>query len=623
MPITLRPSDVAEAAVQAFSRWGETFQQIFAAEYEKERVRQVNAGLVTLEESFQKQLADYPTRVFEIYPQADKDRPTSATLAPTIKSLGQIQASDVLEDFQKSVKAQQEYINRTVRNKRAREEMLQHLAAGSVQQQYRLLGLWKKAAQSNALAGLQDLSATVMANKEYNAATKVAMIKDRTDQMLMAGWITEDEAGKYLSQMQDQAQYIEAHAGAMAATRAGGLDAGEKWLAENTPYWDGSPDTRAKVLQDVRQEWEYQGKARDEASDRVFADLHIRADTPEAVDVALGKLKNTDYFNGDQKYIWEQRFTALKANLINARTVPKGALDDWYKDNEDRMWAQLAFAKAKGIPLGSLRQMVEDAYYGRDKEGTGISKVRGAFVKAAFEYLETKEDPTFSTGIKYIESKTPGLNDKDKARVTNEFRAWMLVNPNADAKTVETAANNLVKPVVQRNIDRWGRRTWEVLWGDKRVLDEFELLSRDIEEGKYIGLAPNRQEYLARYNAYIVGLAQKDFPDENIASVFTDFTGEYGGQPGTAILVSAANNAYAYKLEGKILTLYRLAKTRAGTYTWQQVVKPETAKGAKGIEKIEKAAAAETERKGREQAGIEYARSRLPAGVPLIQEETE
>ncbi len=347
-------------------------------------------------------------------------------------------------------------------------------------------------------------------------------------------------------------------------------------------------DTRQKMAEDLAQEREWAGKQQDVELDRTFADLHIGADTTDKVDAALGQLAATDFYDGDKKYQWEQRFKAQRAYLINLHALPKGALDDFYERNEDALWARLAIAKAHGLPLGALQQIVEDAYYGRDKEGTGKPKVRGSFVKAAVEYLEAKEDPVFNSGLKAIESKTAGLDDFEKARAVNDFRAWVQANPNADAKTMETAAENIARPVVQRDIDKWGRRSWEVLWGNKRVFDEFEQLAQDIEQGKYTGLTGSRQEYLARYNAYLVGKAQKEFPEEDIASVFTDTTGAYGGKPGTAIMVSSSGKPYAYKLEGKELTLYRLGKTRGGKYEWQEVGKAGQAKAEKTLAQLEK-----------------------------------
>jgi len=359
-------------------------------------------------------------------------------------------------------------------------------------------------------------------------------------------------------------------------------------------------DTRLKLADELSREQAQAGKLADEKLDRTFADLHIEGDTVTKIDQAVGQLTATDFYNGDQKYIWEQRFAAKRAYLLKLADLPADALDDWKKKNEDAFWAQLALGKGK-IPLGSLRQMVEDAYYGRDKEGTGRPMVRGSFVKAAIEYLEAKEDPAFTSGIRYIESKASGLDGPDRMRVINEFRAWMQANPDADQKTIEAAANNMVKPVGIRNIDKWGRRTWEVLFGDKKVLDEFELLTRDIEEGLYTGLVGERQEYLARYNAYLVARAQKEFPEQDIASVFIDTIGAYGGKPGTAILVSASGNSYTYKVEGKQLSLYRLARTREGKYTWQEVGKAGQAKAAEDITRREKEAEAAAAKRVEEQ----------------------
>ncbi len=416
-------------------------------------------------------------------------------------------------------------------------------------------------------------------------------------ELAAAGSAMEFEASD-LAKLKDAAIQEVVRDRTMEAARQMG-QAGVAWLASDEAEaafaeenYSLDADTRLKLADELAREQAQAGKLADEQLDRTFANLHITADTPEKIDQAVGQLAASDFYNGDQKYIWEQRFQAKRAYLLNLSEVPSGALDDYYKANEDALWARLAIAKADGLPLGSLRQIVEDSYYGRNKEGTGKPRVRGSFVKAAFEYLEAKEDPAFAAGLKAIESKTAGLDDLEKARATNDFRAWMQANPDADAKSIEAAAENIARPVVQQNIDRWGRRTWEVLWGDKRVLDEFELLAREIQEGKYTGLTGTRQEYLARYNAYLVGKAQKEFPEQDIASVFTDATGAYGGKPGTAIMVSSSGKPYAYKLEGKELILYRLGKTRSGKYEWQQVGKAGQAHAEEDILRLKEQEAA-------------------------------
>jgi hypothetical protein len=424
-------------------------------------------------------------------------------------------------------------------------------------------------------------------------------------ELAAAGTAMEFEASD-LAKLKDAAIQEVVRDKTMEAARQMG-EKGVAWLASEEAEaafaeesYSLDADTRLKLADELAREQGQAGKLADEQLDRTFADLHIEADSVEKIDQAVGQLAASDFYNGDQKYTWEQRFAAKRAQLLNMGTLPSGALDDWYKNNEDSFWARLALGKGK-IPLGSLRQMVEDAYYGRDKEGTGRPLVRGSFVKAAFEYLGVKEDPAFSAAIKYIETKASGLDGPDQMRVVNDFRTWMQDNPDADQKTIEAAANNLVKPVAMRNIDRWGRRSWEVLFGDKKVLDEFELLSRDIEEGKYTGLVGARQDYLARYNAYLVARARTEFPEQGIASVFTDTTGAYGGKPGTAILISASGIPYAYKVEGKQLTLFRLARTRGGKYTWQQVGEAGQATAAEDITRREQEAEAAAAKRVEEQ----------------------
>jgi len=325
----------------------------------------------------------------------------------------------------------------------------------------------------------------------------------------------------------------------------------------------------------------------DEVKNAYYQGLHINANTIADCDAALRELTlDVDWKDSEKWHRWEIRLRARKEHLENMKKLPRGVLDDYYKLNEDFLLAQLVFAKDKDVPLGQLKKLVEDWYFFVGPDGVQAPKIRGSFVKTAFEYLDVKEDPAFSAGLKYIQSKTGGLDDLEKARVTNEFLAWYKDNTGASQKDIETAANNFVDPETQRNLDKQGRRTWEVLFGDKRVLDEYELLTRDIEEGKYTGIGPSRAEYLSRYNAYVVARAQKEYPEHNIASAFTDFSGEYGGGPGTAILIDGSGVPFAYKLEDKQLSLYRLSETRAGTYVWQEVGKPGAATGQEQVREI-------------------------------------
>jgi hypothetical protein len=125
-----------------------------------------------------------------------------------------------------------------------------------------------------------------------------------------------DQGVAYMQKVTDAAQVSWATAGALKEMKPGGVEAGEKWIAENTPFWEGNPDARAKVLQDVRTEWEKQGKLRDEELDRSFADFLMRADSVEKLDLARAKLTRTDFFNGGLKYTWEERLRGKRERLL-------------------------------------------------------------------------------------------------------------------------------------------------------------------------------------------------------------------------------------------------------------------------------------------------------------------
>ena len=616
MPIEIRPSDVMFKAADVLRGASRAAGGISRDLYEADRVSQVNRQLAYLEQIYQDYNENLPQQMFDARGEEMLGHPLdTGVLSVVKKSFGQASLSDIEADEDKFFQSQLEYITKNTTNKAARQEMIQHLTMKNIQNKGIIANKWNVAADREAMASLNTLYSTVLSSNEP-WEEKVRRISDRVDQMVSVGRLWKDEGENIKAKATAAAQYSFAHNGAMTMMKeTGDPEAGETWLKQNTPFYDGNPDAREKVLDDVRQEFDYFAKTEDEALDVGFADLHIRADTIEKVDAALSGLRDTHFYDGDKKYTWETRFLQRKEYLKNLGKLPKGVLDDWYKQNEDLLLAQLVFAKDKDVPLGQLKKMVEDSYFFVGPDGIQAPRIRGSFVKTAYEYLDVKEDPAFTAGLKYIQSKTGGLNDLDKARVTNEFLAWYKTNTGASQKEIEIAANNFVDPAVQRDLDKQGRRTWQVLFGDKRVLDEYELLTRDIEEGKYTGIGPSRAEYLARYNAYVVARAQDEYPQYNIASAFTDFSGEYGGGPGTAILVDGSGVPFSYKLEDKQLSLYRLGRTRAGTYEWQEVAKPGTATGAEQAQEIIREQEKQAEQKelaaGRE-AGRELERKVVP-----------
>jgi len=159
------------------------------------------------------------------------------------------------------------------------------------------------------------LEETVLA-KDIPWDKKVAEIEGpMRDYVANAIWY-KDYGEARLQKFTDLAQTSWATTGALAAMKAGGVEAGEKWIAENTPFWEGNPDARAKVLQAVRTEWDKQGKLRDEELDRVFSDLFKRANSIEKIDVLDDQLTNTQFHDGTQKITWDTWLRGKRERLL-------------------------------------------------------------------------------------------------------------------------------------------------------------------------------------------------------------------------------------------------------------------------------------------------------------------
>ena len=591
MPIEIRPSDVMFQAAESLGKWSDLFGEIFDREYDKERVKQINGGLVILEMAWQKQLENAPTRGFEVRQQYEEGmRPgvPPAAIGPTVKTLGQLTLSELEEDYQKSVKALEDQINRTVTNKRAREEMLAHLAAGAVQQRGRLVGQWQKATEANFMAGLQNLMDTVMMSSD-TSEVKIEKISSRVREGVASGWMEKDQAEKYIAVVENQARYVEANAGVMQVLEDSGLEAAEKWLNENTPYWEGNPEMRQKVLNEARAEWDYDRRIQDEQLNEGFADAHIRADSIAKVDAALKELTVSDFYDEDKKYYWEQRFMARKEYLLKLQKVPPASVDDYYKDQFNKAKWQIAKALNDGVPAESVKALV----YKMMEDPAG-PRLLGAKAAELLDYINQRQSPAVKYGLDYIKSKGAGLSDIEEMKVSNQLQEFLKENPDATTKDIEDAVSNFIKEPVRRKLDDFFRGTLDVVRRDAARKSEAERMTEDIQSDRYTGLVRSRKLELDEYNAYMKDLAIERYPDQGIVGAYTDEQGEITGHQGTAVLVDGLMNPYYFKLVGQVLTLYRMSKTRGGEEVWIEITPPAAIQARI---QAEAAAAAKEERK--------------------------
>lgn len=580
MPIEIRPSDVAAAAAQALRQWGETFGQIAAYEEEKDRVREVNSGLVTLEGFWQKQYEELPGKGFEIQPEGFPTAP--AGIAPSIKTLGEVQYSDVLKEHGKAVAALADNIRANVRNKRAREELLQHLAIGAMQQQGRLLGVWKKAAQAHELATLDELTKTEMAQVgKLGSEEVIRRVGAQVQQMVLANMVDEAEASKYMGAVQEQARYAEGYAGALETMNASGLQAGEAWLEKNTPYWDADPATRTKVLQVVRQEWETQGKLRDqEAENAVGADYYAARNSIPLLKAGMDKLGKYGWFDANQQYKWQERYERQLEFVQNKADLHLGALtkglEDAEKENGYRVGAALEMSILQGDPLSVQIAIVTKGFW--PEAGSKRVPISAQTYEALLKRINGIQPQGLKSALQRIEKISDPV---EKAKLQVEITRYVSEHPQATDDEIIQAAENLIAPVKDRILnDAWnGTDSKDAeMERNRNALREAQVkkMTEEIDAGRFAGLTRERATDLSIYASYLLNMAQRKYPHLNLIAPDVDSDGAVTGNPGAAVFVDGTGLQYRFKMENGELILYGLLGTRGNRMqkSWQRMAMP-------------------------------------------------
>ncbi len=598
----IRPSDITRRKAQMYGNLaglvrsaGGLVGGIVGQVYEADRVSQVNRQLAYLEQSYQEYNQGLDQQMFDARGEelSSMGHPMS-TGSVVKKPFGQATLADIEADEDKFFQKQLEYITKNTTNKKARQEMIQHLQMKNIQNKGIVAGKWHVAADDEARAGLIVHNNTVLASNDP-WEVKVNKIATRVREMVHVGRLRKSEGENIIAKVTAAVQYSFAHNGAMTMMKqTGDPAAGEAWLKENTPFYDSNPDAREQILGDVRREFDYFAKTEDEKVNDDFADLYARADTIEKAEMGLSTVRDMKVYDGELKYTWTQRFKSHLQYLKNLEKMPDP--DDAYKKKEDWLRGFLAIELDRGRHTrDQLKKIVADLFYGIDKDGTGIPQIRGPAAQWAFDYLKREADPAVKLAMDILDETLKGKNipAAEAAPLINAYQDWLLKNPNADSETMTQAAINIVKPVATRNLSEKLDRTLEVILGDKAVKTKLEELTEDIENYDYVGIQDmeGRRELLTQYNAALLDKAQKEYPGENILEVYTDETGEYTGFPGTAMLISAAQRAYIYKLDGKVLTLWGRLLTRGGKFEWQLIGETGIAKAEEELLRKEEAAA--------------------------------
>ena len=252
MPIEIRPSDVVLAAAGALHKGAKASGEIFGMMYEADRVSQVNRQLAYIEQSYQNLNEGIEDEMFEASAEELSSMGHPMSTGSIIKKpFGQVTLGDVEKREDKFFQEQLEYITKNTTNKKARQEMIQHLTMKNIQNKGIIERQWNVAAQHEAEASYNTLKNTVLASNDP-WEVKQQKLFTRIDEMLKVNRIWPEQAVAEKAKVTAAVQYSFAHNGAMTMMKqTGDPAAGEAWLKENTPFYDSNPGVRTEIIDEV------------------------------------------------------------------------------------------------------------------------------------------------------------------------------------------------------------------------------------------------------------------------------------------------------------------------------------------------------------------------------------
>ncbi len=553
--------------------------------YEADRVSEVNRQLAYLEQSYQEYNQGLDQQMFDARAEElSSMRHSMSTGSVVKKPFGQATLADIEADEDKFFQKQLEYITKNTTNKKARQEMIQHLTMKNIQNKGIIAGKWHVAADDEARAGLIVHNNTVLASNDP-WEVKVQKISTRVNQMVSVGRLRRSEGENIIAEATAASQYSFAHNGAMTMMKeTGNPAAGEAWLKENTPFYDGNPDVREKVLSDVRQEFEYFAKTHDEDLDVDLADLYGRADDLDKVEAGLAFARQIKMYDGDKKLSWIKTFQQQRDYMENRQVLPKEAgtaLDDAMKHTADLTALAIAESIYNGEPISVQKGILDSQTYAE-----GGSTI---LPKDSVDMLEgiNRQQPA---GLKFALAriKEKGFSLEKKADLGVKMMKFSKQFPDATPEEYLEAVENFIKPVKDRVLNAAWSGTWEVvaetLKADKRHKSNAEKMTEDIQGNLFRGLTEERQEDLLLYSAWMLRMGKQRYPNRNFMAVSPDITGDVTGHPGAAVLIDKQANQYFFKMEKNEFVLYGYFGTRGNRMdkSWTLVGLPvDTTKKAK------------------------------------------
>jgi hypothetical protein len=316
-------------------------------------------------------------------------------------------------------------------------------------------------------------------------------------------------------------------------------------------------------LSRVRSEIKIDHTEADGELDKGFFGLHIAATTTgdfkasiQMIDDALETLTHTYFNDGNQQYIWEQRFTSLRERKIRDAKLSEpadDAIEQWQKANEDWALGDLSIrVQNNEISMADANDLVADMFYKGD--------VRGPFAASFITKMQAEADPYYSAGMALIREMLKG---NDQLVAGAQYRAWFDSQDNVTIDQAVQAAKNFVERPEQRNLADaiTGFRERSFGGADARTFSSKEQTTADIANNLWDAVAglPENREFMNTYANEMLRVGQERFSYLGLNFAFPDYDGQFTGRSGTAVLQNREfGKSYAFTLEDNVHVLWGL-----------------------------------------------------------------
>jgi hypothetical protein len=330
--------------------------------YNAARVNQVNQGMAFLERSFQEYFKDLPTKSFQVPPEQGMFGAEMLT-----RRLGEVDLSIVEQDYADFLESQIDYIEKNVTNRDARTELLHRLEMGATTQKNRIFQAWGEASEHVARANLDNfIKATIDSDAPWEH--KVLAISERLDEMVATGRLWKDEAERIKASAVATTQELFAYQGALNVLQnTENPVLAEAWIVENTPFWAGSPEKRAEVVDEAWRQWGVREDRKNfmlrESIDRIELDYMDR--TQAGNPPTWAEIRSSD-LPRERKQYWRDLINRIAEDKRQAEKDRQKEIEDMREEARQERISQAYFQAYSEIvdwPMGEEEQ-VEDRILG-------------------------------------------------------------------------------------------------------------------------------------------------------------------------------------------------------------------------------------------------------------------